>query len=254
MAGVPVIYVARAEAQVSEIESAPEAAATVCGPVRLVDKETGLNVGAVVRMKPATMPALRDAALHYYADGSGVVRITSGFRSASTSFGFRGPQPMLQVSGCQTCGGAAYTPAPHSELCAAAAEIADAFTAALPEEAQAQTEIARVVPEGWHLPGRMWTSGVLNRNSPMPYHFDKNNIKDSWSAMVVFRQFTRGGHLHLPNLTLDDGRPVVLECADGDILFFNGQKEFHGVTPITFRRDGGYLFTAVYYTVRTLLR
>jgi hypothetical protein len=97
----------------------------------------------------------------------------------------------------------------------------------------AQT-VAQVLPE-WRLGGGggVFTSGIINRNNQLPYHFDKGNFADCWSNMLVFKNACAGGDLVCPELDL------CFKVRDHSLLMFDGQSIMHGVyaDPLT-RRDG----------------
>jgi hypothetical protein len=87
------------------------------------------------------------------------------------------------------------------------------------------------------------TSGVINKTSTLPYHYDGNNF-DMWSAMPIIRRGTRGGYLSVPEYD------ITIECRDGWVVFFPGFRLLHGVTPIAHVAKDAYRFTVVYYCLR----
>lgn len=48
-----------------------------------------------------------------------------------------------------------------------------------------------ILPE-WRLKDQPFTSGIVNRSNPLPYHLDSGNLKGSMSAMVVMQQGVLG--------------------------------------------------------------
>lgn len=181
-----------------------------------------------------------------YPMSVGVMR-AGGYRTRSQVFGFLARSPLVSQYGCSTCSAAAKAPAAHSYLCETGITLADMLTRHLPDVAARQHEVMEAVLPEWRLPGGMWTSGVVNESASLPYHFDGNNL-DGWSAMIVLRRHTRGGHLHLPQIN------QTLRLRDGDTLFFCGYRTLHGVTPITYVRDDGYRMSSVYYPVAGVAR
>jgi hypothetical protein len=100
------------------------------------------------------------------------------------------------------------------------------------------------VADEWRISERsLWTSGVVNKTSTLPYHYDGNNF-DMWSAMPVIRRGIRGGYLSIPEYD------AVIECRDGWVLFFPGYRLLHGVTPISHVTKDAYRYTVVYYCLR----
>jgi hypothetical protein len=102
-----------------------------------------------------------------------------------------------------------------------------------------------VLPD-WRLTDHaLWTSGVINKESPLPYHRDGNNF-DAWSVMPVVRRGVRGGHLHLPEYDM------VVPCRDGYAVAFYGKRLVHGVTPMERTTPDAYRVSVVYYALRGL--
>jgi hypothetical protein len=58
--------------------------------------------------------------------------------------------------------------------------------------------------------------------------------------MLVLRRGTEGGHLHLPEYD------VTLAVPNNSVTIFNGQQEWHGVTPMQVQGNG-YRFSLVWY-------
>jgi hypothetical protein len=89
----------------------------------------------------------------------------------------------------------------------------------------------------------LWTSGVINQSSALPYHRDGSNF-DTWSAMPVVRRGMDGGNLHMPEWD------ITINCRDGWALWFNGYAHVHGVTPMSSRAKDGYRYSIVFYAKR----
>ena len=110
-------------------------------------------------------------------------------------------------------------------------------------EKQYQILKDKVLPE-WQIEGTPFTSGIINLNNPLPYHFDAGNFKDVCSCMIAFKGSTAGGYLSMPEFNL------ALEISDHSLSIFDGQKILHGVTPIKKLKNDAYRITAVYYTLK----
>lgn len=205
-------------------------------PVMLVDRYAG------------DLAAYRRAVLAYPIEPAGTRR-GGGVANASRIFGYSGANALLRRMGCMACLAASEAPEAHAAICGAADTLADQLMDRLPGRAEADRVMvrAKVLPE-WLLGKRSpWSSGVVNRTSPLPYHRDRNNFS-AWSAMVCLRRGVRGGYLHLPEYD------VTVECRDGDVVFFNGGDIIHGVTPMRKQQPDGYRYTSVYYPVRKMGR
>lgn len=88
-----------------------------------------------------------------------------------------------------------------------------------------------------------FTSGVINKDNALHYHFDNANTPDGMSCMIILKNNVNGGELALPELN------IRFACQNGYMLLFDGQKYLHGVTRIVKAR-GGYRYTVVYYNNR----
>lgn len=220
---------------------APELDPTFAGPARVLDASTGELALIVSTLPPDLLDVYRQACL---AMPMSTTYRTSGIRNESQVFGYVGRRAVLKREGCRACSAADDAPEAHAVLAGAAAWLAADFARLHPDQAaRDRAHVAGAVHPDWLLPGSWWTSGVLNRTSALGYHYDRNNFRSTWSAMIVCRRGVSGGHLHLP------GFDLVVPCADGDVVYFPGSIYKHGVTPFTVGRIDGYRFTAVYYSV-----
>jgi hypothetical protein len=92
----------------------------------------------------------------------------------------------------------------------------------------------------------MYTSGIINENNPLKYHFDAGNFKGTWSAMFGFRKKTEGGYLSLPEIE------IGIEIKNNSLLLFDGQSLLHGVTPIKMLEKDSKRYTIVYYSLQQM--
>jgi len=105
--------------------------------------------------------------------------------------------------------------------------------------------ISDTVLSEWILSGGAFTSGIVNKDNPLQYHFDSGNFKDSWSVMICFKKKTNGGHLILPQYD------VALEMADNTFIAFSGATTLHGVSPII-KNLNGYRYSIVWYPLQQM--
>jgi hypothetical protein len=103
--------------------------------------------------------------------------------------------------------------------------------------------LEQILPEWRMTEDSLWTSGVINQSSALPYHRDGSNF-DTWSAMPVIRRGMDGGDLHMPEWD------ITINCRDGWALWFNGHAHVHGVTPMKTRSKDGYRYSIVFYAKR----
>lgn len=236
------------------------------------EEATGL-VGTVV---PAREPTFRGAALFYDAETGepvmghlpmpdldrfrsvinailwsgvalrGTYRAATGSRNKSWTFGYRPRKPVMRAEGCVLSMFGRDNPETQAYLAQYADLLAGQLGEAFPEvEVMGREVIEQVLPD-WRLTETsLWTSGVINKESSLPYHRDGNNF-DAWSVMPVIRRGVRGGHLHLPEYDM------VVPCRDGYSVMFFGKRLVHGVTPMEKVDADGYRVSVVYYALRGL--
>lgn len=151
---------------------------------------------------------------------------------------------VLRRESCRAASLAKDAPDVHVALVRTAYDLRRQLEELYPERVKQDLEIVSpVLPEWRMVPGSVWTSGVVNLSSALPYHRDRANFP-TWSAMPVFRRGVRGGRLHVPEYGM------CVPCRDGHVVYFNGAEIVHGVTPITQAADDGYRFSVVYYSIR----
>jgi hypothetical protein len=98
----------------------------------------------------------------------------------------------------------------------------------------------------WTIGGSPFTSGIVNKNNQLKYHFDAGNFKGVLSNMVVFKKDVDGGHLVIPELD------IALEVADNTLTIFNGQEILHGVSTIEYKNEQAYRYSIVYYSLEQM--
>jgi hypothetical protein len=207
------------------------------GPVLLHDDD-----GPVMIYRPLPHIAeLRQAILR--TDMQTTYR-SSGITNLSRTFGMAPRKPIQWREGCAPTSLARDEPDIMNVLTWYAGVLRDILHTTLPDiEAMGQHALAPVLPE-WRLTDdSLWTSGVINKSSQLPYHRDRFNF-DAWSAMPVLRRGARGGYLAVPEYDM------VVPCRDGWGLFWSGYRLVHGVTPIHAKEKDAYRFTVVYYALK----
>lgn len=175
-------------------------------------------------------------------------RRQSGVPSQSRTFGFMPRMPVQQRDYCYAC--TLHREYPESKE--VLFKYAEKFTQLLGEHypdqrALSQMAVNTVKPE-WVMPGSVFTSGIINQDNPLQYHYDAGNFEDTYSVMAVFKDQVAGGHLILPEYNLK------LACQDGSIVMFDGQSELHGVSPIRKMTQDAYRFSIVYYSLERMCK
>lgn len=173
-----------------------------------------------------------------------VGRTGMGWKNAARTFGMAPRKPLQQREACQPTALWREQPSVHRVLEEAAAACQSQLDSYLPEIVEAdRSNIGQVLPE-WRLDDEsVWTSGIVNKTSALPYHRDEMNFH-AWSAMPVVRRHCDGGRLHIPEYDRTIG------CRDGWVIYFMGKTLIHGNTPVRTTRPDGYRISVVYYALR----
>lgn len=171
---------------------------------------------------------------------------TSGMASKARIFGYQGRSALRGRDFCNSATLAKEDPAAHETIMAYASRVARYYERFSPEVyAEHQRQVNKVLDE-WKIEDSPFTSGIINRDNQLAYHFDAGNITNVWSNMLGFKRGIQGGTLAIPEYDL------ALEIADNTLTMFDGQGLLHGVTPFTKTRKDAYRFTVVYYALRSL--
>lgn len=153
------------------------------------------------------------------------------------------PRVPIRRDFCTATGLAYEHTGPHAEVCAYAQAATEHYRKWNPELYASHSAVAEEVDAGWRIEGTPFTSGIVNKNSALPYHFDSGNFKDVWSAMLVFKRNVGGGHLCVPALR------VAFDCPHNSLFGFDGQGLLHGVTPIRLTHPDGVRYSIVFYSL-----
>lgn len=204
------------------------------------DADTGEAI-LVYAPYPAKTTPLRKAVL---GTNYATTLRASGTRNVSRTFGFTTRSAVLQREACTPTSLSYEDPEAQLILNDTAEVLGEYLREQLPEvyEHDYQT-LGAVLPEWRMTEDALWTSGVINQSSALPYHRDGSNF-DTWSAMPVVRRGMDGGHLNMPEYD------ITINCRDGWALWFNGYAYVHGVTPMTTRQKDGYRYSIVFYAKR----
>lgn len=171
---------------------------------------------------------------------------TDGLVTRSRVFGFK-PRNTMRGDYCKGSSLAYDFPAEHSLVCNYARQIEGLYRSAHPEGYKQHREKAETVKPSYRIGSEsIFTSGIINKNNPLKYHFDTGNFKAVYSCMLVFKQDIKGGFLALPEYG------VGIELKHNSIFMFDGQSIMHGVTPISYKHPNAYRFSVVYYSLQQL--
>lgn len=168
-----------------------------------------------------------------------------GLVSRSRIFGYR-PRLELRADFCSSSSLAIESPKEHAIICNFAKEIEKMYFNNHPEGYNKHKEETNKIKKEWRIGEGIFTSGIINKNNPLKYHFDTGNFTKVYSCMPVFKSEIRGGHLALPEYGLG------VELKNRSIFMFDGQSIMHGVTPIKYNKEDSYRFSVVYYSLKRI--
>jgi hypothetical protein len=171
---------------------------------------------------------------------------TNGLKTTSRIFGYN-PRNEIRKNFCSTTSMANEHATEHAVICAFGEHLTKLYAEYFPGIYNMHDSVVQEkVLDGWRIQNTPFTSGIVNKNNPLKYHFDAGNIKDVLSNMVVFKRNISGGYLACPEFD------IGFEVADNTIVLFDGQNILHGVTPIKSDSMDSYRYSVVYYTLQKM--
>jgi hypothetical protein len=212
----------------------------VKAPCRVLDQETGETLAVVGKIGVGIQklpPLLQESSFPKSSR-------TNGMYSMSNIFGYL-PRVAIRNDFCRRSFWASKSEAEQA-LFDASVLAASVYRKHLPRRYEEHMkDVSESVLAQYRMKDTPFTSGIVNKNSPLHYHKDSGNFKGRWSCMLTLRKRCEGGLLVLPELR------IALACEDGDVSMFSGQSLLHGVTPIR-RFRGGYRYSAVFYSLKQM--
>lgn len=170
---------------------------------------------------------------------------TSGMATQSKIFGYM-PRRTIRRDYCHEAALSREDHEAHATVMSYAEKVSTHYQCYEPElYAAHQREVEKVLPD-YKIGSSVFTSGIINKNNPLPYHHDAGNFKNVWSNMLVFKHHTHGGYLSVPEYD------VGFELKDNSLLMFDGQNILHGVTPITNYGKDAYRYSVVFYSLQNM--
>lgn len=156
------------------------------------------------------------------------------------------PRNLPQRDYCTASSLAVEDPEAHGAIARYAEKIAGYYQRYNPDLYRTHTEQTAKVLDEWRMEGSVFTSGIINRNNPLAYHFDRGNFQRVWSNMLVLKRDVTGGYLSVPEYD------VAFALPNNSLLMFDGQDLMHGVTPIGRHSDDAYRYSIVFYSLKQM--
>lgn len=170
---------------------------------------------------------------------------TTGVRTTSRIFGSQ-PRSLPRRDHCTAAALAIQNPEAHRTIAKYADTVALYYEKYNPNLYANHKEKTRKVLEAWRMEDSVFTSGIINLNNPLPYHFDAGNYEHVWSNMLVFKHEVGGGYLSIPEYDLAFALPT------NSLMMFDGQDVMHGVTPIELFSEEAYRYSVVFYSLKQM--
>lgn len=171
---------------------------------------------------------------------------SAGLMTKSRIFGWR-PRVAMRADFCSPASLIRDFPEEHKLVANLAVRIEGLYKVTAPERFERHKEITDTkVKDSFRVAGSVFTSGIINKNNPLRYHFDSGNFTEVFSCMPVFKSGIKGGHLAIPEYG------IGLELKHNSILMFDGQNIMHGVTPIKYASELSFRFSVVYYSLKNI--
>lgn len=170
-----------------------------------------------------------------------------GLVSTSRIFGYT-PRNEIRQDYCSSTSLAREAPKDHAVIAQLALKLEEYYKRYNGQGYEKHLSLAQnQVNEAWRIGGEsIFTSGIINKNNPLKYHFDTGNFNDVYSMMIVFKGGVEGGYLSLPEYDCKFYLP------ENSLFMFDGQGLLHGVTPIKYTKPSAYRFSIVYYTLKRM--
>jgi hypothetical protein len=170
---------------------------------------------------------------------------SGGLKTTSRIFGYA-PRMERRNDFCHVASLALDYPNEHKIICDYAKQVSDVYAQTNPELYKQHVSEAGKVLHDYVIEDTPFTSGIVNKNNPLKYHFDTGNFTDVYSCMLGFKHGIGGGYLAMPEYD------CAFEIRNNSIFIFDGQMLLHGVTPIRYLTEDAYRFTVVYYSLKKM--
>lgn len=176
-----------------------------------------------------------------------VERLSDGLITSGKNrvFGYRPARQMSQFANtCSASGMAKDYPLEHSALCAFSKTAKEYYSKIFPKQYEYNNNVVKEkILKEWTLEETVFTSGIINKDSVLQYHFDIGHVSKALSVMLTLKKDLIGGDLSIPEID------TLIKLKDNTLLIFDGQELLHGVTPIIKKSEKSYRFTIVYYSL-----
>ena len=170
---------------------------------------------------------------------------TGGLKTTSRIFGYA-PRVPVRKDFCSATSLIQDFPKEHLVVCNYAQKVSEIYGIIQPDIYDKHKEEANKVLKDWRIHKTPFTSGIINKNNPLKYHYDTGNFKNVYSCMLGFKHNIAGGYLACPEYD------CAFEIKNNSLHIFDGQNILHGVTPFKQLTEDAYRYTMVYYSLKAM--
>jgi hypothetical protein len=171
---------------------------------------------------------------------------SAGMRTQSRVVGAMPRRALRKGGACRISVMAETNPNEHETICSYALRGAQEYRRYNPELYAKHDALAEKVLRDYRIDETVFTSGIINKNAALPYHFDAGNFKNVWSCMLTLKDSIEGGYLAVPEYDL------LFRLRHNSIFMFDGQGLLHGVTPIKLMSREAVRYTIVFYSLERM--
>lgn len=170
---------------------------------------------------------------------------TNGMLSTSRIFGYA-PRIKMRQDFCTATALAREYPEFHDYITSLAWEINEIYKESLDRKRDEHKDLVEKVLPDYRLSGSVFTSWIINKNNPLPYHHDAWNFENVFSNMITVKDGIEGWMLFMPELD------IKINLLNGSVIMFDWQKILHWVSPIKKIHTKSYRYTIVYYSLKQM--
>lgn len=211
-------------------------------PTLLVDAETEKLVAAYLYLSPALLPTCLELTPALATARYNELSRASGMETKSFVFGY---VPRRHYRTNAYCHASRVSGELNDALLSLGRAFEQIYAALAPARYEEHREAASSLRSEYRYT-EVFTSGVVNKDSAIAYHFDKGNLHGAWSAMLYLTKGIADGVTVFPEYR------VAFAPADTALVYFPGSVLLHGVMPFQKLTPDAYRYTIVYYTLRSL--
>lgn len=171
---------------------------------------------------------------------------TNGLKTISSIFGFS-PRVAIRNDYCNPTSMSREFKKQHFIITEFAKELCEYYQRYFPDIFEKHKKVVekKVLPQ-WQIKGTPFTSGIVNKNNELKYHYDSGNFKNVASNMIVFKSGIEGGRLICPEYD------IKFEVEDNTLMIFDGQSILHGVSPIIKQTPRAVRYSVVFYSLEQM--